>query len=64
MKVRFKSSFGKDLRGIKDKKLHKRVEALIQLVEDSNDLIDVSGLKKLRGPGGYYRVRISERYFP
>lgn len=60
MKTQFKSSFAKDLSGIKDKKLHQRVKALIQLVEESDDLSAVSGLKKLRVPRGYYRVHIGE----
>ncbi len=45
MKVQFKTSFAKDLGWIKDKKLHQRVEVLIQLVESSENLNNVSGLK-------------------
>lgn len=60
MKTQFKSSFAKDLSGIKDKKLHQRVKALIQLIEESDGLSAVTGLKKLRARGGYYRIRVGE----
>ena len=58
MKVRFKASFAKDLRALKDKALLQRVKELIANVEAAQSLAEVSNLKKLRGGGGYYRVRI------
>lgn len=60
MKTAFHSSFAKDLRAIKDQNLRDRVAKLIQTVEKAADLGAIPNLKKLRGPGGYYRVRLGE----
>ncbi len=60
MKVRFKARFAKDLRALKDKALLERIKELIANVEAAQRLAEVSNLKKLRGGGGYYRVRIGD----
>ena len=60
MKVRFKASFAKDLRALKDKALLERIKALIANVEAAQSLAEVSNLKKLHGGGGHYRVRIGD----
>ena len=60
MNVRFKASFAKDLRALKDKALLERIKELIANVEAAQTLAEVSNLKKLRGGGGYYRVRIGD----
>ena len=60
MKVRFKASFAKDLRALKDKALLERIKELIANVEAAQSLAEVSNLKKLRGGGGYYRVRVGD----
>ena len=49
MKVRFRESFARDLRAVKDKALLGRLRALIENVEKAKRLADVAGLKKLRG---------------
>ena len=60
MKVRFKESFARDLRNLKDKALLGRIRALIESVEKAESLADVAGLKKLRGGGAYYRIRVGD----
>ncbi len=60
MKVRFKESFARDLRNLKDKALLVRIRALIENVEKAESLADVGGLKKLRGGGAYYRIRVGD----
>ena len=60
MTVRFKESFAKDLRNIKEKGLLARVKELIELVEQAQHLGQVANLKKLRGGGNYYRIRVSD----
>ena len=60
MKVRFKESFARDLRTVKDKVLLGRIRALIENVEKAESLADVTGLKKLRGGGAYYRIRVGD----
>ena len=60
MTVRFKESFVRDLRNIKDKGLLIRVRELIELVEQVQHLGQVANLKKLRGGGNYYRIRVGD----
>jgi mRNA interferase RelE/StbE len=58
--VRFNESFVRDLRHIKDKGLLTRVRELIELVEQAPHLGQVANLKKLRGGGNYYRIRVGD----
>jgi mRNA interferase RelE/StbE len=58
--VRFKESFVRDLRNIKDKALLTRVRELIELVEQAQHLGQVANLKKLGGGGNYYRIRVGD----
>jgi mRNA interferase RelE/StbE len=60
LKVRFKASFVSELRAVKDKSLHQRIEALIAKVESAQSLSEVPSLKKLRGGEAYYRVRVGD----
>ncbi|MGH9784440.1 MAG: type II toxin-antitoxin system RelE family toxin [Terriglobia bacterium] len=60
MKTAFQSSFARDLRSIKDQSLRDRVAELIETVEQAATLSAVPSLKRLGGPGGYYRVRLAE----
>jgi len=60
LKVRFKESFARDLKTLKDKTLLGRIRTLIEDVEKANTLADIAGLKKLRGGGTYYRVRLGD----
>jgi len=60
LKVRFKESFARDLRNLKDKALLDRIRALIESVEKAESLADVGSLKKLRGGGAYYRIRVGD----
>ena len=60
MKVRFKASFARDLRALKDKALLERIKELIANVEAAQSLAEVSNLKKLHGAGGYHRIKIGD----
>ena len=60
MKVGFKASFAADLRALKDKSLLERVKALIAKVESAQSLPEIPNLKRLRGGGAYYRVRLGD----
>jgi mRNA interferase RelE/StbE len=60
LKVRFKESFARELRALSDKALLGRIRALIESVENARILADLPGLKKLRGGGACYRVRIGD----
>jgi mRNA interferase RelE/StbE len=58
--VQFTESFVRDLRNIKDKGLLTRVRELIEVVEQAQHLGQVANLKKLRGGGNYYRIRVGD----
>lgn len=60
MKVEFKESFAKDLKGIKDQGHLRRVKELIEAVEQANSLAVTPNLKKLKGGGNYFRLRVGD----
>ena len=60
MKVGFRQSFTKDLAKVKDKGLLRRVKIAIETLERAESLEQIKGLKKLRGVGNYYRLRIGD----
>ncbi len=60
MKIRFESSFEKDLRKIKDKKTLAKIKAIVLEIKQSNRLMDVNSLLKLRGYETFYRIRLGE----
>ncbi len=60
MKVEFRESFAKDLKGIKDKSLLMRAKDMVEAVEAADSLADISNLKKLKGGGNYFRLRIGD----
>ena len=60
MKVEFRSSFAKDIKSVRDKALLKRVRELIEEAERSKSPSEISNLKKLKGHGDYYRIRIGD----
>jgi mRNA interferase RelE/StbE len=47
MKVLFEKSFGRDLKKIKDKRLRKQVQEVIDQVKSAASINDVSNLKKM-----------------
>jgi mRNA interferase RelE/StbE len=56
----FTESFLKDLRAIKDRGALRRVRELIESVEQAQSLVELSNIKKLKGGGHYYRVRVGD----
>lgn len=60
MNVEFSKSFDRQTARIKDKKLLKRVGAIIRIVLDSNSLIGIPNLKPITGYPGYYRIRLGK----
>ena len=60
MKVGFRDSFAKDLKGVKDKGLLKRAGELIEAVEQAASLAEIPNLKKLKGGGSYFRFRVGD----
>ena len=60
MKVDFRDSFTKDLKGVKEKGLLGRVREIIEAVEKTDSLTELPNLKKLKGGGNYFRVRVGD----
>jgi mRNA interferase RelE/StbE len=60
VKVTFRESFAKDLKDIKDKGLLKHVKEIIEAAEKAGSLVEMSNLKKLKGSGNYFRLRIGD----
>jgi mRNA interferase RelE/StbE len=60
VKVEFRESFAKDLKGVKEKGLLKRVQEIIEAIEKAHSLAELSNLKKLKGGGNYFRVRVGD----
>ncbi len=60
MKVEFRESFARDLRGISDATLRARVKAVLEAVEQAESLQHIANLKRLRGHGSYYRIRVGD----
>ena len=60
MNVEFRDSFAKDLKGIKDKALFKRIREIIETVEKADSLARLSNVKKLKGQENYFRLRVGD----
>lgn len=60
MKTAFKSSFAKDLKSIKSKRVLNAVAELIELVERAENLRAIPDLKKLKVKRNYYRIRLGQ----
>jgi mRNA interferase RelE/StbE len=60
MNVEFRKSFEKDLNKIRDADLLQRIQAVIEEAETIDSLIDLANVKKLKGEGDYYRIRVGD----
>ncbi|MBE9128612.1 MULTISPECIES: type II toxin-antitoxin system RelE family toxin [unclassified Coleofasciculus] len=60
MNIEFRKSFEKDLGSIRDTTLLQRIRAVIEEVETAENLSEVTNIKKLKGDGDYYRIRVGD----
>jgi mRNA interferase RelE/StbE len=60
VKAEFRDSFAKDLRGVEAKGLLGRVREVIEAAEKADSLAELSNVKKLKGGGNYFRVRVGD----
>ncbi len=58
MDVLYEASFVKDLKQIKDKRLLKRVQKVIDSIKMASTPNDLANMKKLQGFDAYYRIRL------
>ena len=60
MKVEFKTSYGRDLKKIKDSALLLEVKSVVDEVEQAASLYLIKNLKQLRGGGNNYRIQVGD----
>lgn len=60
MKVRFKETFARDLRALKENSVLSRIREAIEKVENADNLLALGGVKRLRGEGNFYRLRVGD----
>ncbi|MGE0086262.1 MAG: type II toxin-antitoxin system RelE/ParE family toxin [Desulfococcaceae bacterium] len=60
MKIRYKSGFKKDLKNIRDKNLLQKIKNIINEIRISDDLSEISNMKKLKGYDSFYRTRAGD----
>ena len=61
MRVRYKPSFRRDIRRIRNADLHRRIQRKITEIEAAATINEVPGIGRLRSErGNHYRVRIGE----
>ena len=58
MKVKFESSFEKDLKSIKDAKLLHKLKSIIIDCKNADNISSIKNFKKLRGYDTFYRIRL------
>ncbi|HCY77258.1 MAG TPA: plasmid stabilization protein [Ignavibacteriales bacterium] len=56
MKIFIDKSFAKDVDKITDKKLLRNLKKLIIELENSNSLVDLPNVKKIKGYNSFYRI--------
>ncbi len=53
-------SFTKDIGGVRDASLRRRVQQTILKVEEAGSLLDLAEVRKLEGSDRHYRLRVGE----
>ena len=60
MEIRYHSQFNRDLRQLRNSNLAHSIEQLISELNTASSLIEVRGVRRLRGGGRHYRIRIGD----
>ena len=60
MNIEFRKSFERDLRDIDDTTLLQKIQTAIEAIEIAVSPSEIPNLKKMKGKGSYYRIRIGE----
>ena len=58
MFLNYEKSFLKDIKKLNDKSIAKKLKDILSLLENSDYLMDISNIKKLKGHNNYYRIKI------
>jgi mRNA interferase RelE/StbE len=60
MKVEFRKSFEKDLRKLRDPNTLIQIQAVIESIEQAENLSILTSVKKLEAEKSYYRIRVGD----
>ncbi|MFN5966173.1 MAG: type II toxin-antitoxin system RelE family toxin [Pseudanabaena sp.] len=60
MQVEFRKTFKQDLKKLKDSKVLKRIQKVVEEVELANGLSDIRNIKLLQGHEDFYRIRVGD----
>ncbi len=60
MEIRYRTSFGRDLRRERNSDLRRRVEHTIEQLQGAPSVAGVPGLTSMRGYANHYRVRVGD----
>jgi mRNA-degrading endonuclease RelE of RelBE toxin-antitoxin system len=60
MQVEFRKTFKQDLRNLKDSKVLKRIQKVVEEVELANALSEIRNIKLLQGHENFYRIRVGD----
>ena len=60
MKFRIERSFDRDVDGIRDKKLLRKLQAFVSAIENADSIQEIPHLKKIEGYKSYYRTKIGD----
>ena len=60
MRLRFRSSFIRDLKKVRDPAVLAAVKAAIEQIEEAASPSDIDQFRKLSGAAGYFRIRVGD----
>ncbi len=60
MKLRIDKSFDRDVDGIRDKKLLRKLEPFISIIEKVDTIQEIPHVKKIEGYKSFYRIKIAD----
>ncbi len=60
MNIRYEASFERDLKTIKNKKLLKRIKAILDNIKSAENLKEIRNIRKLKGHETYHRIRMGD----
>jgi mRNA interferase RelE/StbE len=60
MQVEFRKTFKQDLKNLKDGKVLKRIQKVVEEVELANAFSEIRNIKMLQGHEGFYRIRVGD----
>lgn len=60
MQVEFRKTFKQDLKNLKDRKVLKRIQKVVEEVELANTLSEIRNIKSLQGHEDFYQIRAGD----